>query len=365
MNKKSLSTNILQISNEYQDSNESIIDAKYLKIECLGMGTYGCVYKTRVLNDGNNTDDYYAIKLFHGHIHPIFPLLETMIISYIDLYYDNTQSNTEVNMLYIIDGKSKGNVYDKSLSYTNMIYFVTNYIEKTPFSTFYTSCSILTIRKYIKSLLLSVDLLHRIGIVHRDIKPDNFIYNINTQEYLLIDYGIADIVDIKENRQLDSITMNKEQKENYSLIKQLIESNRLKNRPGTKGFMPLESIFDSELQNEKVDIWAVGIILLIFFSKNINVFNLNKYSKIQSKSAHDLLPFYCIFPKEEIDECAYMHRACLINENQERICDLNGLIKRNDIDDNGYDLLNKLLQLDYTKRISAKEALNHPFFQYT
>ena len=52
--------------------------------------------------------------------------------------------------------------------------------------------------------LLGVERAHRMGIVHRDLKPSN-IFITNTHEIKLMDFGVAKILDNKENTQTGSM----------------------------------------------------------------------------------------------------------------------------------------------------------------
>ena len=52
--------------------------------------------------------------------------------------------------------------------------------------------------------LLGVERAHRMGIVHRDLKPSN-IFITNTHEIKLMDFGVAKILDSKENTQAGSM----------------------------------------------------------------------------------------------------------------------------------------------------------------
>ena len=50
------------------------------------------------------------------------------------------------------------------------------------------------IKYYMYSLLQGLESLHSIGVVHRDIKQGNFLYNNVTKKGILIDFGLAEIV---------------------------------------------------------------------------------------------------------------------------------------------------------------------------
>lgn len=45
-----------------------------------------------------------------------------------------------------------------------------------------------------KSLFYALELLQRYNILHRDIKPGNFLYNIQKGELMLVDFGLAQLV---------------------------------------------------------------------------------------------------------------------------------------------------------------------------
>lgn len=49
------------------------------------------------------------------------------------------------------------------------------------------------IRKYMSDLLNACDYIHGLGIIHRDIKPTNFLWNIHSKHGVLVDFGLAQV----------------------------------------------------------------------------------------------------------------------------------------------------------------------------
>ncbi len=50
------------------------------------------------------------------------------------------------------------------------------------------------IKYYMYALLEGLASLHELGVVHRDIKQGNFLYNAETKKGILIDFGLAELV---------------------------------------------------------------------------------------------------------------------------------------------------------------------------
>lgn len=46
---------------------------------------------------------------------------------------------------------------------------------------------------YLKNLLVALRRVHSFGIIHRDVKPSNFLYNRKSRKYLLVDFGLAQV----------------------------------------------------------------------------------------------------------------------------------------------------------------------------
>lgn len=51
--------------------------------------------------------------------------------------------------------------------------------------------SIQQTRQYMKALFESLHHLHHHGVIHRDIKPGNFLWNSKTNQFMLVDFGLA------------------------------------------------------------------------------------------------------------------------------------------------------------------------------
>lgn len=51
--------------------------------------------------------------------------------------------------------------------------------------------SLADVRLYISQLLIGLECVHKKGIIHRDVKPGNFLYNNKTKLGYLADFGLA------------------------------------------------------------------------------------------------------------------------------------------------------------------------------
>ena len=88
-------------------------------------------------------------------------------------------------------------------------------------------------RVLFKQVLEIVHRVHQRGIVHLDIKQENFLVDPNTLQLWLIDFGSGRF---RENRRFSSV-------------------------PGTKEFFPPEYICHKRYYAEKAEVWALGVFL--------------------------------------------------------------------------------------------------------
>lgn len=346
--------------------DNTTFDGKYIKLQCIGVGSFGVVYKSKrnhlslshkSENEIIDTISEYALKLFFSHLHPVLPLIEVLILNYIQ---ENIDQGLPTMFPKIIDGVTELSLLSGTSMINNPeegIYYVVPYFENSVFNDHYDKVDLEEIKCYIRKLLLALNSLHELGLVHRDIKPDNFLYNFIKKEGILIDFGITDI---SANR-----SMSLDQKDTQlSEINSLFNKYSLKNRYGTRGFLAPETMLNYRYQTHKVDIWAVGIILLIFFAKRLSPLVLNKrLSKINVQSIFDFYPILALFDRDEVLK---LFKACSSFCNypeQIKQASLVDLIERKDIDEDGIDLLKCLLKLDFNERLDAKSALAHKWLK--
>ena len=160
-----------------------------------------------------------------------------------------------------------------------------------------------------RKMLKQLDKIHNVGICHRDIKPDNILIN-NRGDIKLADFGLA--------------VLNEDAIDNP-------ESAVFSGRSGTPKFMPPE-VLDSSTQNLKGDVWSMGITL----AKMITGFE----------------PDFLMM--------ANNGRWSFNYDAYHRYCDL--LTDTLGLSDGAKDLLLNMLQIDPAKRFSAKQAMEHEYF---
>ena len=159
------------------------------------------------------------------------------------------------------------------------------------------------IRFILYQVFSALNYIHSKNIVHRDIKPANIICAKNNGKFdlKLIDFGLS---------------VNLEKRGKYSVA-------------GSLAYLAPEGL--KEIIHVKNDLWACGVIFYWFI-----------YGKMpfEKKTRSEL---YEAIIKEEIDYDENMMRAHTPKE--------------------AIDLCQKLLLRDFDERISAIDALKHPFFK--
>jgi len=158
------------------------------------------------------------------------------------------------------------------------------------------------VKRYLFQLLNAVKHLSDQGIVHRDIKPSNFLWDPKSKKGILIDFGLSE-VETDEN----GVPLKLEDNEIVQQIVDLQKKMNIKNRTGTKGYMPPETIFNSPIQGPGVDIWAVGVIMLSFLMRRHPIISLNNTSKVKNFTIANLLPLTIIFGSNEFKSIAHEH----------------------------------------------------------
>ncbi|KAF7699634.1 putative cell division control protein 7 like protein 2 [Cucumispora dikerogammari] len=341
-------------------------NSRYQLISKLGEGAFSTVYR--------------AVDLYTNHTVALKIITKT-----------NGPSRTASELKHLIKLKGCENVI-KLLNIfreDDSVVCVFPVFKPTDFKHFLKTSTINDIKKYMFELLKSINSIHQKKIIHRDIKPANFLYNTSLGKGFLIDFGLAqEVTDNNEDETETGINLSKNtllsKGKKVQFFSSFIQSNvstelpgyyqtddRLPlraNRAGTRGFRAPEVLLRSKEQSLPLDIWSVGVILLILLTKQYPFFKA-------SDDIEALIEIACIFGNREMKVLSAILKRCwLTNINtipNERICfkSLIEIARADEINEATardflccLDLLDNLLELDQTKRIKASTALKHPFF---
>ena len=324
---------------------------KYIFDKILGRGTFGVVYEAHAKD---NPELKYAVKRYFRTFHPNCAQLEISIIFYLN---KKIKDNSIIKLHDGFLDKKNGNLY-----------MITSFLPHKKFTEYYKDLNINQVKIYMKNLLNCLKLIHKEGIIHRDIKPDNFLFDLENNNSCLIDFGLAE-ADM-DSSNWENSNKNNLNDEDFKIISDLQKHN-YRHRTGTKGFLAPEIIFHSKFQSTSVDIWSAGVILLSFLSKRFPIFNLNVFNKINEDIIKEIEPLIIVFGRKKIldiaEKCScHIYISECFDSYQIGIDTLIKWKGESDYEKKylkfAADLVKKMLEIDPNKRISAENALKHEFF---
>ena len=260
------------------------------------------------------------------------------------------------------------------------------YFRHLDFRLYYREFLINDIRHYFRCLLNGLRHVHQAGILHRDIKPTNFLYDHSRREGVLVDFGLAEregtdwqpcLCQESSHKRRDrfmnsyavQVLQSTQDLQSQNYPKNDSRPSRRANRAGTRGFRAPEVLFKCTSQTTKIDVWSAGVILLTLLARRFPFFN-------SADDVDAMIEMASIFGRKKMKSVAAMHGQ-VFETNIETIGERGFSFEKiilwascqNRESDEGLhlgeeqavDFLHGLLELDPHKRWSAKEALQHPF----
>ena len=236
---------------------------------------------------------------------------------------------------------------------------------------------------YLRSLFTALKSCHAHHILHRDIKPTNFLYDPATQHGVLVDFGLAEregtetkpclcheVRETRRARQVNSVwaqTANGQNQPGHP--KNDTRPSKRANRAGTRGFRAPEVLFKCTEQTTAIDIWSVGVILLTILSKRFPFFN-------SADDVEAMIEIATIFGSKRMKGAGLLH-GCVFETSIPTVgtqgFSLEKIILWSTCRNEDKPLtaeeklavrfLERCMELDPSRRITAEEALEHEFLR--
>jgi len=284
-----------------------------VKLERIGEGTYGIVYKAK----DKKTGDFLALKKIR--LEDSAEGIPSTAIREISLLKQLRHPNI-VKLYDVVHTEKK---------LTLVFEFLDQDLKKYLDACGDTGLDPHTIKSFLYQLLDGIAYCHLHRVLHRDLKPQNLLINMEG-ELKLADFGLARAFGIPVRNYTHEVV--------------------------TLWYRAPDVLLGSRNYSTQVDIWSVGCIFAEMangrplFPGSSEDDQLNKIFKTLGTPSEKSWPGMVDLP--EYKKKTFQRYPGL---------KLNKVVRR--LSKSGLDLLSQMLQFDPAKRISAESALLHPYFQ--
>lgn len=210
------------------------------------------------------------------------------------------------------------------------------HINNTDFKQLYQTLTDYDIRFYMFELLKALDYCHSMGIMHRDVKPHNVMIDHENRKLRLIDWGLAEFYHPGQE---------------YNV------------RVASRYFKGPELLLDYQMYDYSLDMWSLGCMFASmifrkepFFHGHDNYDQLVRIAKVLgTEELYEYVEKYQIEMDARFNDILGRHsrkrwERFIHSENQHLLSA------------EALDLLDQLLRYDHARRLTAREAMDHPYF---
>ncbi|KAI1371596.1 kinase-like protein [Hypoxylon crocopeplum] len=378
---------------------------KYRLIKRIGEGTFSTVYKAEDIqyHEYQNSWDVDAVEnqwrppplrgASHSRTNSLSPRprQKPKFVAIKKIYVTSSPARilNELELLHDLRDSHSVCPLITAFREADQVLAILPYFRHQDFRKYYPHMTVYDMRVYFRSLFTALAAVHEKAIIHRDIKPTNFLYDPDKKRGVLVDFGLAE----REGLDTKACLCHEDKQVRKQRLQQSVAFNsaqaspqagypandtrpsRRANRAGTRGFRAPEVLFKCTEQTSKIDVWSAGVILLTILCRRFPFFN-------SADDIEAMIEIATIFGTKRMKHAAQLH-GCMFDTTIPTIgergfsfekimlwstCRSDGGKdgKSNTLTDEergAIEFLTRCMELDPTKRISAEEALAHEFLQ--